>query len=220
LGDFGPVKHWVSATEASRQERPPSLAPVNEYEDLTLAQAYLVLGRVADALALLNALQPSVEAAGRFDHVYRIIALRALALAAQAELARSLDLLAQLLPQTVAEGYVRLYVDLGRPMAALLQRAAAASVEPVEAQKLLQAFPIGSIPAPSAIAPGPRPLTKREQEVMGLIVAGHSNQQIADELVISLGTVKRHISNIYRKLGVRRRTQAVAKARELGELGS
>ncbi|MGD2078385.1 MAG: LuxR C-terminal-related transcriptional regulator [Chloroflexota bacterium] len=220
LGDFGPVKHWVSATEASRQERPPSLAPVNEYEDLTLAQTYLVLGRVGDAQALLNALQPFVEAAGRFDHVYRIVALRALALAAQAELARSLDLLAQLLPQTGAEGYVRLYVDLGRPMAALLQRAAAASVEPVEVRKLLEAFPIGSIPAPSAVAPDPRPLTKREQEVMGLIVAGHSNQQIADELVISLGTVKRHISNIYRKLGVRRRTQAVAKARELGELGS
>ena len=62
----------------------------------------------------------------------------------------------------------------------------------------------------------PETLTRREKEVLALIAAGRSNQQIAEELVISLGTVKRHISNIYGKLGVRRRTQAVARARELG----
>ena len=76
-----------------------------------------------------------------------------------------------------------------------------------------------SEPAPSGVEPFPIPLTRREQEVIALIAAGRTNQQIADHLVISLGTVKRHNSNIYRKLGVRGRAQAVVKARELGELG-
>lgn len=77
------------------------------------------------------------------------------------------------------------------------------------------AFNSRSEPAPAAVEPFPIPLTRREQEVMALIAAGRSNQQIADQLVISLGTVKRHNSNIYGKLGVRRRAQAVARVREL-----
>jgi LuxR family maltose regulon positive regulatory protein len=102
-------------------------------------------------------------------------------------------------------------------MAELLRRAARAGIEPAEARKLLAAFE-GMNGAGAAAAPDtPAPLTKREEEVLALIAAGYSNKQIAGELVISLGTVKRHISNIYRKLGVRRRTQAVARARELEE---
>ena len=58
-------------------------------------------------------------------------------------------------------------------------------------------------------------ITRREQEVLDLIAAGLSNQEIADELIISVGTVKRHTVNIYGKLGVNRRTQAVATARAL-----
>jgi LuxR family maltose regulon positive regulatory protein len=218
LGDLAPVKRWVAETEMTREDRAPSMAPINEFEDLTLIQAYLVLGKTAKACALIEQLRPIVEAAGRFDHAYRIMALQALALAAQGDLSGALDILAHLLPLTAAEGYVRLYADLGPPMAALLRRSAGAGVEPVEARKLLQVFEIGYEPPADAVDPVPTPLTKREQEVMALIIAGRSNQQIADTLVISLGTVKRHISNIYRKLGVRRRTQAVARAREMAGL--
>jgi LuxR family maltose regulon positive regulatory protein len=60
------------------------------------------------------------------------------------------------------------------------------------------------------------PLSERELEVLRLICDGKSNQEIADELFIALDTVKRHVNNIYGKLGVRRRTQAVAEARRLG----
>ena len=83
-------------------------------------------------------------------------------------------------------------------------------------------FVLGAFAArhePESVEPTPVParLTRREKEVLALIVAGYSNQQIASELVITLGTAKRHISNIYRKLGVRSRTQAVAKAREMAD---
>jgi LuxR family maltose regulon positive regulatory protein len=60
------------------------------------------------------------------------------------------------------------------------------------------------------------PLTDREREVLSLVVAGLSNREIADRLTVTLGTAKRHVSNIYAKLGVHSRVQAVARARELG----
>ena len=61
-------------------------------------------------------------------------------------------------------------------------------------------------------------LTERELEVLNLIAQGHSNQQIADALIVSLGTIKKHLNNIFGKLGVTSRTQAVARARELSLL--
>lgn len=64
--------------------------------------------------------------------------------------------------------------------------------------------------------PLPEPLSDREVEVLQLIAAGHKNQEIADELVVSLNTVRYHTKNLYGKLGVNKRTQAVAKAQELG----
>jgi len=59
------------------------------------------------------------------------------------------------------------------------------------------------------------PLSDRELEVLGLIAVGMSNREIAERLIISVGTVKRHVTNIHGKLGVQSRTQAIAKAREL-----
>ena len=212
-GDLAPVTRWVAEMEAALEDRSPALAPIREFEDLTLVEAYLALGRTKDALILLAQLGPAAEAAGRFDHVYRIRALLALTLTARGDTTGALDTLARLLPLTMAEGYVRLYVDLGRPMAALLRQAAAAGVEAAEARKVLGAF--AARHEPDEPTPVPVRLTRREKEVLALIVAGYSNQQIASELVITLGTAKRHISNIYRKLGVRSRTQAVAKAREM-----
>ena len=214
-GDLAPVSSWMEETETTREEGPPTLAPIREYEEMTLAMAYLATDRAEDALILLNRMRPAASAAGRIDHAYKIMALLTLALDAAGDTPAALKALGQLLPRTAAEGYVRLYVDLGQPMAELLRQAATAGIEPVEARHLLGAFETGQEPEPAPTRPL---LTRREQEVLALIAAGRSNQQIADELVISLGTVKRHISNIYRKLGVRRRTQAVAWAR--GELAS
>lgn len=217
FGNLAPVRSWVEEIEAAEDGDAPALAPIREFEELTLAHAYIVLDRPGETLALLARLEPEVEAAGRLDHVHRIMALRALALSAMGARSRALDTLSQLLPLTAAEGYVRLYVDLGTPMAKLLHQAAAAGIEAAEARKLLGAFEAASGVESAMVSAAAASLTRREKEVLALIAAGYSNQQIAEELVISLGTVKRHISNIYRKLGVRRRTQAVAKARELKE---
>jgi LuxR family maltose regulon positive regulatory protein len=129
------------------------------------------------------------------------------------------------------EGYVRTFVDEGMPMAALLRKAAAGGLYPDYVDKLLAALeseikderktPSSS---PSPVIPGPgssplvEPLSGREIEVLRLIAAGLSNREIADELFLAIGTVKKHINNIFGKLNVRKRTQAVARARELGML--
>ncbi len=124
------------------------------------------------------------------------------------------------------EGYVRTFVDEGAPMAALLRRAAPRGVAaPAYVSKLLDALdaeapmrrgPTG--PASPVAQPLEESLSERELEVLRLVAAGLSNRDIAQELVLATGTVKKHTNNIFTKLGVRNRTQAVAQARELGLL--
>ena len=115
---------------------------------------------------------------------------------------------------------MRIFVDEGPPMARLLYEAAARGVAPEYAGRLLAAFP-----APEATLPSPdlptaliEPLTERELEVLQLVAEGLSNQEIARQLFLALPTIKWHTSNIYGKLGVKNRTQAVARARALGAL--
>jgi LuxR family maltose regulon positive regulatory protein len=117
---------------------------------------------------------------------------------------------------------VRLFLEAGSSVVTLLQEAAARGISPGYVGKLLGAFDVPGQERPSAEPPDVpgliEPLTRRELEVLGLIGAGYSNQQIADELVLALNTVKRHTSNIYGKLGVRSRAQAILRAQELGLL--
>jgi LuxR family maltose regulon positive regulatory protein len=100
-------------------------------------------------------------------------------------------------------------------MARLLQKARARQVMVTYVQVLLAAFE-PDLPAAAAGAPVlAEPLTPREHEVLQLLAAGLTNQEIADSLIISPGTVKKHAGNIYGKLGVHSRTEAAARAREL-----
>jgi LuxR family maltose regulon positive regulatory protein len=125
---------------------------------------------------------------------------------------------------------VRVFADEGPPMGALLGRLAAAQraeqasapgVPPGFLARLVQAFggtPAAASPGPRAAAalPGlPEPLTDRELEVLRLIATGRSNQRIARELVVTLDTVKKHVSHVLGKLGAANRTEAVTRAREL-----
>jgi LuxR family maltose regulon positive regulatory protein len=113
------------------------------------------------------------------------------------------------------EGYVRLFVDLGLPMARVVQEARSRAVVPEYVQQLLAAFGGDlAFSAPTEVAL-PEPLTTREQEILELIAAGLTNREIAQQLVISSETVKKHTGSIYAKLGVSNRTEAAARARDL-----
>jgi LuxR family maltose regulon positive regulatory protein len=113
------------------------------------------------------------------------------------------------------QGYLRVFRDLGLPCARLLQEARARDVMPAYVGGLLTAFE--GLTAAGGTQPGglPEPLTPREIEVLNLIMAGLTNPEIAGQLVISAETVKKHAGNIYAKLGVKNRTEAAAKARQI-----
>ena len=197
-----------------------------EREHLVLARVLLAQGEAERALALLGRLHAAAAAQDRAGSLIEIGALRALALAARAEEAAAVDALAGALILACPQGYVRVFADEGPPMAALLGRLVAAQrTEHTAARRvplgclsrLLQAFDgQRSGPGVPAAVPGMvDQLTARELEVLGLLAAGRSNQAIAAELVVSLDTVKKHVTHVLDKLGAANRTEAVARARQL-----
>jgi LuxR family maltose regulon positive regulatory protein len=170
-----------------------------------------------DVLSLLDRLLRDAEAKARVSSVLEILVLRALAQEAQRDRTSALFTLVRALLLAEPEGYIRLFVDEGVPMLRLLRQAQARGVAPEYVAALLAAFgalhlPDAALTARSALI---EPLTEREREVLQLLAAGASNGEIARRLVLSVGTVKKHVSNICGKLDVQSRTQAIARARIL-----
>jgi LuxR family maltose regulon positive regulatory protein len=189
---------------------------LREPEYLTLLRLLLAQGDQDAALALSERLLHRAEAAHRLGRVIEILALQALAWQGKKDMAQALAALERALWLAQPEGYLRVFLDEGEPMAKLLYQAKSHRMGAGYAAELLSAQGRASgAPQPPAQLLI-EPLTLRELEVLKLIEAGHSNQEIGDRLVISMPTVKRHISNIYAKLGVKSRTHAVSLARELG----
>jgi ATP/maltotriose-dependent transcriptional regulator MalT len=167
-------------------------------------------------LALLRPLLQRAETEGRMGIAIEALALQALACSRRGDHAGAMVALERALRIAEPEGYVRLFADLGLPMAQLLQEARTRDVLPEYVGKLLAAFDGDrAIPAARSL---PEPLSLRELGVLKLIAAGLTNREIAETLVISAETVKKHTSAIYSKLGASNRTEAANKARELGLL--
>jgi LuxR family maltose regulon positive regulatory protein len=181
-----------------------------------------------EALRLLDELREAAEANERTRDLVEILALRALALRASKERERAVDTLTEALALAAPEGYVRTFVDEGQPMFTLLSEVLEArrrgrpgsppGFPEHYPKKLLTALEQEARSTKPSAARLPEPLSERELEVLRLIASGKSNRLIASDLFVSVGTVKTHVNNLYRKLGAHSRTQAVARARELGLL--
>jgi LuxR family maltose regulon positive regulatory protein len=216
------------AEEAARQAQEARLGETGpliyrERELIALAHVLVAHEKWDEALRLLAQQAEAAETGGRFGRLIEILVLQAVAWQGQGDTARALTALERALTLGEPEGYVRIFVEHEQPMARLLAQAAARGTAPDYVGRLLDALGAGSAEiAPTLAPPGPspliEPLTDRETEVLRLLGEGHSNRQIADALFITLNTVKKHTSNIYGKLGVRSRTQAVVRAQELGLL--
>jgi LuxR family maltose regulon positive regulatory protein len=147
------------------------------------------------------------------------LALQAIGLASQGRQTQALGLLQRALKLGEPGGYVRTFLDEGPPMEALLRVAMKQRVAPEYVEKLLRHFGTQTDHTQPG-SPGytigneVEPLTPRELEVLRLIVGGASNREIAEALVVNIGTVKRHTNSLYGKLGAGSRTQAVARAHE------
>jgi LuxR family maltose regulon positive regulatory protein len=183
-----------------------------------LAKVWLSQREPKKALPLLDHALQSAQAVGRLGNAIHILAVQAIVYHAQGEPEQAFAKLERAMELAVPEGYVRAFVDEGAPMARLLRRMLTRSSTSEYARRLLEALGESvKIESPIASKLIDR-LSQRELEVLRLIIDGSTNQEIAHELVLTVNTVKRHISNIFRKLEVSNRAQAIAQARKLNIL--
>jgi LuxR family maltose regulon positive regulatory protein len=225
-GDLAAAAQWTTERGLNEDDEADYS---REPGHLVLARVLLAQARPGQALALLDRLHAAAAAQDRVGSLIEIGALRALALAASGDAARAVDALAEALTLACPQGYVRVFADEGPPMAALLarliaaQRSARAAAEVplgclARLQRALDAQDAGPDAGQGGAATVPglvEQLTRRELEVLQMLAAGRSNQAIAGQLVVTLDTVKKHVSHILGKLGAANRTEAVTRAREL-----
>jgi LuxR family maltose regulon positive regulatory protein len=185
-----------------------------EYEDLTLARVLLADSQLEAVPSLLHPILEKATQAGRQYTCIETMLLLSLFHHARKETGLAEDWITRSVVLGALSGAVRIFLDTGRPLVELLPKARAAAPEFVDTLLKIAA------PAPETAATAnaglPEPLSTQELRVLALIVAGRSNQEIAEELVISVGTAKWHVHNILQKLGVSNRPQAIALAREIG----
>jgi LuxR family maltose regulon positive regulatory protein len=214
------------------------LSYMHEFDHITLARVLLARyqsnradGSISGVVGLLERLLKAAEEGGRMGSVIEILVLQAIAYHAQGDLPAALKPLQKALTLAEPEGYVRMFVDEGPPMAQLLLEAASRGIMPDYTGKLLAAFEAkqlssaGESPLPSSPTTLPEgyrdgesltePLSQRELEVLRMFKTELSGPEIARELVIALSTVRTHTKSIYSKLNVNNRRAAVKRAAEL-----
>jgi LuxR family maltose regulon positive regulatory protein len=217
-GKFAEARQWAETRGLSAGGE---LFLRNEIEYLTFVRILLAEHNVNDAARLLSRLQTAVESTGRQGDLIEVLVLQAVGAHMQDDTSSALGKLEHAVSLAHSEGYVRVFLDEGKAIEALLRIAATKWQDRTllaYARKLLAAFADESVPPAAGQAPQSGILSQRELEVLRLMAAGCTNQEIASQLVIAIGTAKRHIANIFDKLDVRNRTEAVAQARQLNLL--
>lgn len=198
---------------------------LREFNQLMVARVRIARAReerdsraLDDALSLLGSLLEAAERAERWDSVIRIRIVQALGYEAANDVPAALVSLGQALSLAEPEGYVRVFIGEGPPMERLLTEAWKQDIAPDYVSQLRDAMLAGVGDASSTRPTATYLLSERELEVLRLVASGLSNREISDALYLALDTVKGHNRRIFNKLGVQRRTEAIARARELGVL--
>jgi LuxR family maltose regulon positive regulatory protein len=215
-GDVAAASRWAQESGLGVDDE-LSFQRYEEY--LTFARFRVAQGRVDEALRLLARLLNVAETAGATGYMIEILVLKAMAHQIQGEMEQAITALERALTLAEPEGYVRTFIDEGSSMGKLLRQATARGIALGYVGKLLTALEKGTkgkrhlgkaFPASMV-----EPLSKRELEVLRLLKTHLSSTDIADELTISVNTVRTHIKSIYSKLNVHSRQDAVQKAQEL-----
>ena len=200
-----------------------------EFPFLVAVRILVARGETGTALDMLRHLLALAERSGRIHSIIEILVLESLIRNTRGEAEAALAPLRRALSLAEPGGFVRTFLDEGPELAELIRQAAPGIISPDYARRLAEAFgpdamaamaeiavPVSSPPPP--VQDLPEPLSDREVEVLRLIATGLSNADAGRKLFIAPSTVKKHLENIYAKLGTRNRTQAIARAREAGVL--
>lgn len=217
-GRLGEALDWAREQGLSIED---DLSYLREFEHITLARMLLARSKsdgedssIREALRLLERILQAAEAGGRTGSIIEILMLLALAHQTRGDIPAALAPLERALTLAEPEGYVRMFVDEGPTMLALLEKAAKHGVAPTYVRQLLTVFGKAEDKPPvnqSLIDP----LSERELEVLRLLGTDLTGPEIARQLIVSLSTLRTHTKNIYTKLGVNSRRTAVRRAEEL-----
>ena len=203
---------------------------MREFDTITLARVLLACYQrdpasvsITEIMGYLERLVKAAEEGGRVGSQIEILVVQALACHAQGDREAALLKLQQALGLAKPEGYVRMFLDEGSNMLVLLREASAREIMPDYTHKLLAAFESEKqksedkleLPIPQSLV---EPLSQRERKILELIAQGLSNREIGERLFLALDTIKGHNRNLFDKLQVHSRTEAIARARELGLL--
>jgi LuxR family maltose regulon positive regulatory protein len=227
-GDLEAASQWAETVVFS----PERWDANRQWAFVQLVRVYLARRQYGEALEALERFSKHLDRPEDGFTTIEFLAVYVVALYHAGKREQAQQVAARLLALSEPEGFIRVYLDAGQPMKQLLQDLLSAQNDEHDilpaasiafVRKLLLQFEKQAqatrMPAqtPQALALD-EPLTPREQEVLHLLVNGASNQEIASQLVISLSTVKKHVSNILGKLGVESRIQVVARARDWSDL--
>ncbi len=194
-------------------------------QELPVSQARVLIAQrdPSAALTVLETWRQKMEARDWADERLKAMILQTLALQANREKGKAVKLLGEVMALAEPGGFIRIFVDEGAPMAQLLAEAASQGIMRNSAEKLLAAFRTENkksqdrieLPTTQTLI---EPLSQHELKILQLVAQGLSNREISERLFLALSTVKGHNRNIFDKLQVQSRTEAVARARELGLL--
>jgi LuxR family maltose regulon positive regulatory protein len=199
-----------------RQGHLAAAAHLAAAHDLPISQArvYLAQGDTSAALAVLKSVRQQMEAKGWQDEQLQVIVLQAVASQAHGDMDTAVHLLGEALTLAEPGGFIRLFVDEGPPMAALLREAANHGTAPTYVRQVRAAFGEADDRMHSTQRLS-EPLSERERDVLRLLRTELTGPEIASGLMVSLNTMRTHTNNIYAKLGVNNRRAAVHRAEEL-----
>jgi LuxR family maltose regulon positive regulatory protein len=221
-GNYSAAQQWAEERGLSADR---VIDYLGDYELYALTRLWIVKDQADEADALASRLVANAEASGRFGREIDFLVLQALARQKAGRQVAALQSLRQALEMGEAEGYIRTFLDEGQQLLDMLlyisrkkTRASAYARLLLSKAKGHKAQEQKGIHSSQQLKPLIEPLTHREIAVLRQMASGDSNQEIAQRLVISVGTVKAHIYHITAKFGARSRTEAVARAREAGLL--
>ncbi len=222
-GELDRATLWAQKLDQGGQDS-TSFAFARERQEVAHARIFLAKAQPALALQHLEPIVVRATTGRRWGHVIEMRILQALAHQMLLQEREALDTLSEAVRLAEPGGYVRSFIDEGTPMEILLYRLRRKQGPNSYLDMLLAAFQQQTVThlqkkEYTKAQALPEPLSQRELQVLQLLAQGASNQKIAQELVIVIDTVKRHVSHIFSKLGVQNRVQAVRQARELGLLG-
>ena len=208
MGEIGTTERWI-------KQMPEDADAHSFYRFVCLVRVRLLVAKKEMQVAreLLDDLLSKAEQSGWGYAKIAIFALRAVSANTEAE---GLEILSESLNLSQPEGFIRTYIDTGPLIVPLLKEAARQGIMPEYVGQILNGFRGASQSRGGSSLP--EPLSDREMEVLHLVAAGLSNREIAEQLILSPGTIKTHVHNICGKLEARNRTEAAALAKELGLL--